>query len=353
MGRVLQRYKKLFDELKSKPLHRIYFLYGPEDYIKKEFVHELIKVALSPENRTFNLDIFEGDEFDRPTFEDRVSSFPLFASRRVVVVKHFDALATANKDFVIEWIGRLQESIILVVETSQDRLDTVRMKKMAKLSDETGLSFRFQHLSDEETVERIRGRVHREGLAIDPEAVEMLVQSVGTHLADVTNEVEKIILGADDDEVIRPATVAAVVGKYRTENVFSFLDELGKPNSARLVQLMNRVIDSGEEPVFVLAMLLKRTLQLLEVKALLLEMGSRGRSSKALASRLGGRVSPFMVGKLLDQCQRFEINGLLTQLDNFRWAEFKLKSSSLPPRTLIETAVLASTLGKRLAQPAN
>ena len=99
MGRTLQRYKKLFDDLKKKGPLRAYFLYGPEEHIKKEFVAELIKTALAEENRTFNLDILHGDEFERDVFHDRISSFPLFTDRRMVIIKKFEALTTPNKPF--------------------------------------------------------------------------------------------------------------------------------------------------------------------------------------------------------------------------------------------------------------
>ena len=42
MGRTLQSYKKLFDGLKKGEPHGLYFLYGPEEFIKKEFVAELL-----------------------------------------------------------------------------------------------------------------------------------------------------------------------------------------------------------------------------------------------------------------------------------------------------------------------
>ena len=37
MGRLLQRYKKAFEDLKKSGPKRVYFLYGPEVFIKREF----------------------------------------------------------------------------------------------------------------------------------------------------------------------------------------------------------------------------------------------------------------------------------------------------------------------------
>ena len=99
MGRTLQRYKKLFDQVKKDAPHRVYFLYGPEEFLKKEFIGELIKTRLSEQNRAFNLDIFHADEFDRDAFADRITSYPLFTDRRMVILKGFESLSTCESGF--------------------------------------------------------------------------------------------------------------------------------------------------------------------------------------------------------------------------------------------------------------
>jgi DNA polymerase-3 subunit delta len=353
MGRTLLRYKKLFDDLKKKGPLAAYLLYGPEEYVKKEFIGELIKSALGDKNRAFNLDIFHGDEFDSDAFNDRISSFPLFTDRRMVVVKKFEALSTPNKDFVLDHLEALPDSLTFVAETDADKMDTARLKRLKKLADARGLSFRFQCLSDDETVERIQGRLRREGLAIDGEALDLLVESVGTRLIDLTNELEKIILSAGEDKTIDRGLVSDVVGRYRTENLFAFLDRLGGDEIGDLIVRMNRVIDGGEEPVFVLAMLIRRILQLLEVKSLLVERGAKVRSPQVMAGLLGSYVSPYYVGNLIEQAQRIDLDILHDYLENLRWADVKLKSSSTSPRNILETALIASSLRKKLALSAN
>jgi len=343
MGRALQRYKRLFEGLKSGRPHRFYFLYGPEEFLKKEFVSELIEGSLSVQNRAFNLDIFHGDELDRDTFHDRISSFPLFTEQRMVILKKFEALSTPNKDFVIDRVARLSDSIVFVAETPVDRLDTARLKQIKRLADEMGLSFRFEYLSHIETIDRVKTRLHREGFSIDPDALDLLVDSVGTRLIDLANELDKIVLSTEEGTRITRDTIADVVGKYRTENLFDFLDHLGKTDHSDVVSRLHRVIDGGEEPVFVLAMMLRRVLQLLHV-ALLTEEGGRGALGKG---RLG--VSPYQASILIDQARRFRRDELEIYLGNLRWADVKIKTSAARPQSLLETALVASEARKKLA----
>lgn len=344
----LERYRKLFDELRKKGPRRIYMLYGPEEYIKKEFVSELTKIALGDQNRAFNLDIFHGDELDRDALNDRLSTFPLFSDRRMVIVKKFEALGPSDQDFVLDRIETIPDSLTFVAETAADKMDTARLKRLKKVADAQGLSFRFQYLSEEETVQRVQGRLRREGLTIDSGALDLLVESVGTQLIDLTNELDKIILSAPSSGRVTRELVSEVVGRYRTENLFLFLDRLGGDDLGSLIARMNRLIDGGEEPVFVMAMLMKRVLLLLEVKYLLAERGRGASSPQVMAGLLAGYTSPYYVGGLLEQARRMDLDTLHRHLDNLRWADMKLKTTSLPSRSILETALVASSARKTL-----
>jgi DNA polymerase-3 subunit delta len=219
------------------------------------------------------------------------------------------------------------------------------LKRLHGIAEAGGLSFCFQPLSDEEAVERAKGRLEREGFRVDPEALGLLVESVGTRLIDLANEVEKIVLSADPGSTVTRENVAAVVGRYRTENLFGFLDRLGRDDTATTLSRLNRIIDGGEEPVFVLSMLLRRVAQLLHVR-LLMDEGPT--SPRSLAGKLAGLVTPFQIAILSEQAKRFDTRGLGVYLDNLRWTDRMIKSSSVEPGHLIELALVASGTRKAL-----
>jgi len=353
LGKTLQKYRKLFDAVKKGTVHPVYFLYGPEEYLKKEFIRELLDAALDDANRAFNLDVLYGDEFDASMFEDRVGSFPLFTERRVVILRNFKDLSNAHKDYVIAMVERVPDSVVLVVETTNEKLDTVRLKNMKKAADARGVSFAFSFLGEDETIERVSARFKREGYDVDPDALALLVESVGTTLIDLINEVEKICLAAGDRKTVDGELVAAVVGKYRTESLFSLLEAMGKRDPAGMITLLNRLIDGGEEPVVVVGMLLKRVALLLEVKSLVAEKGRAAASGPALAGLMTGGISPWYADALGRQALVFERAELERLLANLRWADFKVKTSSLAAKHLVEEALMASHLGKTLAYSGN
>ncbi|MBI4719736.1 MAG: DNA polymerase III subunit delta [Chitinivibrionia bacterium] len=315
MGRTLQQYKALFDSIGSTPPRRIYLLYGREEYLKKEIVSALIQAALPGANRTFNLDIFYGDEFDRNAFNDRISSFPLFAARRMVILKKYEDLAAAHREFVVERLAAIPESLTVVIESAEEKADAPKLKAVKSLADANGVSFDCRHLSEEETLQRVRMRLKKEGFDIEPDALKLLVESVGTQMLDLANELDKVAIIARGRTVITRDIVKDVVGRYRAENVFMFLERLETQDLGDTLKTINALLDGGEEPVFILAMLLRRVLQLMQ------------------GARAGGPSAA----------------NLELLLENLMWADEKMKTSQISERTILEEAFIASHQRKKLA----
>lgn len=351
MAGRLAAYKKLFDEVRQGRLKPLYFLHGPEEYMKREFVRELVHAALPDSERTFNLDILHGDEFDPYAFDDRLQSYPLFATRRVVVLRNFDALSPSNRDRVIERAAAIPPAVTLVVESADEKLESAAHKRMATAAAQVGVAFAFSTLDESETLERTLARFRREGVQIDPDALGLLVESVGTQLMDLTNEVDKILLSAADSKTVTRDGVAAVVGKYRTESLFSLLDGIGVAPPATTLVRLSSLVDAGEEPVFLVSMMLRRVVALLEVRHVVAERGRSVASDRALAEAIAATQSAFFAGKLREQSSRATPRALETLLSNLRWADLKLKTTSLEAKCLVEEALLATEVGKALASP--
>ncbi|HEU4928687.1 MAG TPA: hypothetical protein VFU38_02570, partial [Candidatus Krumholzibacteria bacterium] len=154
----LADYKRLFEDVRRGAIKPVYFLHGPEEYMKREFVRELLQAALPEAERPFHLDIVHGDQFDAQELVDRLQSFPLFASRRVVILRNFEALSPSNRERVVELAGAVPPSLTWVIESSDEKLETAAHKKLAAVAARAGVAFAFGSLNESETLERVLGR---------------------------------------------------------------------------------------------------------------------------------------------------------------------------------------------------
>jgi DNA polymerase-3 subunit delta len=349
MGRQADAYKKLFEDVRAGRVKPLYFLHGPEEFMKREFLRELTSAVLPAGDRTFNLDILHGEEFEAQSFDERVQAFPLFAQKRLVVLRAFDALSTSEREHVIGKASQLPDGLVLVVESAAEKLETVAHKKLAEVAARSGAAVLFAPLDESETMERVLARFRREQYKVDPDALDLLIESVGTAMIDLANEIDKILLAARDTKHVTRALVESVVGKYRTVTLFSVLDAAGSSAPATILPRLATLIESGEEPVFIVAMLLRRVVSLMEVQRVLAERGRSVSNDRALADSIAATPSPFFAGKLREQAARISPAMLEALLANLRWADLRLKTTSLDARAVIEEALLAAHAGKTLA----
>src|SRR5467141_2852355 len=84
--------KTLRDAIKRRSFAGAYFVTGEDDYQKDEAVRQLVEAALEPASRDFNLDTRRAAELDPETLAVLLSTPPMMAERRVIVLREVNAL---------------------------------------------------------------------------------------------------------------------------------------------------------------------------------------------------------------------------------------------------------------------
>jgi len=127
----------------------------------------------------------------------------------------------------------------------------------------------------------IRQRAEEKGGGISSEAVSMLAGLVGTDLRLLDQEIEKLLLYADDRQVTSD-DVQALVSHARETSIFDLVDCVGRRQTDRALQLLHRLLEDGEAPLYLLTMLARQIRILIQVA----ELQERGLTPKEVARRL-------------------------------------------------------------------
>src|SRR5689334_19283922 len=84
--------KALHAALKKRVFDPVYYFHGEDDYLKDQRVRELVETAVDPSTRDFNLELRRGAELDGEAVDSLLSTPPMLAERRVVVIREVDKL---------------------------------------------------------------------------------------------------------------------------------------------------------------------------------------------------------------------------------------------------------------------
>jgi len=228
----------LLRSLKKGAPDPVYLLHGDEDALKDEAVRALLDAAVDPAARDFNLDTRYAADLDAEAFHALVNTPPMLAERRAVVLRGVDQIGKRKsklRDELVHYLGAPNPTTVLVLVAG------------AEIDAELGrgaTSVAVEALAPERVPGWVRHRAAELGLALAPDAVELLVAAVGNDLSGLALELAKLAALTGD----RPATagdVTALVGVRHGETVHDLVDAALERQAARAAQLVGPVLEQA------------------------------------------------------------------------------------------------------------
>lgn len=327
-------------DLARKPPAPVYVVEGEEPLLAQEAIDLLVEACIPKAARDFNFDTFAGDDEAARNFLALAGAFPFMAERRLVVVRRFEKLRLAERDesALIEYLKSPNATTVLALVAT--KLD--RRTSLAKLLDRHATGVEAGGLKDDALPGWVETRARSAGLTLEPAAAQRLVELAGPGLLELANEIEKLAVRYAGARV-RTEDVEATVGAHRAEEIWAINRALRPDNAGGFMRAFQRVMETDDEPVRLVAVLARHVNDLLRVR-ILLDRGPQ--TVGGLAKRLGR--SPWQLEQQMGQAKAFTRAQLLLWLRNLQRAEVEMKSRPLP-RLALERALLHSFMGRELA----
>lgn len=226
--------KALHAALKKRAFDPVYFFHGEDDYLKDARTREIVEVAVDPATRDFNLELRRGNELDAETLDSLLSTPPMLAERRVVVVRDVDKLKKDARALLLRYLDRpAPDTVLVLVAPAGAKAD----KALADRS----TAVEFAPLTGDRLPKWVA--YHAETVLerpITPDAVALLVEAVGPDLAQLAVELEKLASFATD--TIDERAVAQVVGVRRSESLGALLDAVASKDASTALRLVAGVL---------------------------------------------------------------------------------------------------------------
>jgi len=309
------------------PAHLL--LHGEEGYLVDQAARLVIDAIVPEESRDFNLTVVHGRDLKGHELADQARTLPVFASRRLVVIRHVhEAKAEQLEAFAAYLDDPIPETVLLVTAAGIDK----RRKFFQKFA-QIGEIVEFRRLYDNQLPQFIRDRAKASGRTFTAAALKLFCRRVGNDLAEVVGELDKLASYVGEQEFIEEGDVAAVVSDTRVESVFALTDAIGAGEAAVALRLLHRLLDDGQSPLVILSMLVRHFRQLWKIRELL----SQGVAQKELPRRIG--INPYFLSGLLIQAERSSDSRLREAFPRFLAVDLALKSGG-DPQAHLESLVL-------------
>ena len=320
---------ELTKEIEAGKIRSGYLLIG-ENFQREEALSLLLSRVVDPATKTFNYDVFYGDDVELERMIQTALSFPMMTHRRVVVLKGCQALKTPAWKKLDRVLSDPPETTCMVFTGDDAKLQ----KKLSKAAKRHMGVVVFKPIYENRIEPWIRERVRKKGRDISPKAAAVLHLHVGTSLQDLANEIEKLFLFVGDRPRIEEQDVVEVAGHSRIHGIFDLTDAVGAQKTGEALGILRNLLDEGEEPGRMLWMLVRHLTALSKIAG----WKKTGVDRKEWSGRLG--ISPYFLSKYVAQAAHFDEETLQDGMERLLDTENRLKSGYGNKRLLLEMLVV-------------
>jgi DNA polymerase III subunit delta len=322
--------RELERRLKRNELAPVVFLWGEESWLVDETIGQIEAVALDPEARDFNREVFYGDEAEAQAVVTAAQTLPWLGLQRLVLVRGADALPRSADPPLVAYCKQPSPSTCLIFTAQRAETSRPLFALLAKLP----WAVRFRRLLPRELSAWIEQRIVASGCRITADAVAVLIETVGNDLRLLANEIDKLVTFVGSEPAIEVESLTALTDDIREMSAFELARLLSMGDLAEALRAWGKFASSGEYPGLALGAILHHVRQLWRIK--LAQHASA--SPERLARELN--IPAFTVRRLSAQAAAIEPEQLRQWLEALLEADQTLKRSGLPPQSVFERLIL-------------
>lgn len=285
------------------PKKNVHLFFGEDTYSSTQKLNYWREQFEKKYEGDINIAILEGKGLEAKNFESDIQSAPFLADKRMVIVKDF--LAKGSKDEQKKIAEILEDEIpdfciLIFIETIKlpDKRGTL-YKKLNKV----GNLDEFKALMGPELLRWINERSKAVGLNLDSRTANYLGEVAGSDLWNLNNELEKLKTYSKTKPITKEA-IDQLVHPNLTTSIFKFTDYIAQRNSKGSLRTLNILIESGEDIMKIIFMIVRHFRILIQVKDLM----DRGNPKQEIISRV--KEHPYTISTTMQQSPNFSAEAL-------------------------------------------
>ena len=311
-------------EIKSGKFRNIYVLQGEEPYYIDRLQQLIIDTALTEDQRDFNLTLFYGNNTNVRDVISTCCQYPAFSQYKVVVVREaqlIPKLPGHKDDFDIfaSYAERPLASTILVICHKGATLKSKPFTDALK-ANKSGVIFDSNKVKEGRDLEGlIVNYANSLECNIDHKATSMLADHIGTDIARLFSELDKLAMLTDDNN-ITPELIERNIGISKDFNNFELEDALSRRDAEKAFRIVDYFERNPKNNPLVVSVAILFSF----FSNVLLAATARDKSPEGIMAVVGTR-SQWRARKFIDAAQVYNTRSLINIIAFLRECDTRSK----------------------------
>lgn len=311
----------------------VYLFYGTEEFLINREIKNIAK-----DNNIEDIDIsyynLENDLLDNVLEDADMSS--LFGTKKIMVVDNaYIFTGTVRKkgpnhniELFIKYLTNPNPDTILIFTNNDEAIDD--RKKIVKNIKNNGTVKEFNKLKSSDSFIKQELNDYKMSSA----TIKAFSDYVGSNLAIIASEIEKLKLYKGDDKNITTDDVYLVCSEFIDVDLNELTNSIVCKNIKKALKIYDELVKQGEEPIQIIIRVANQFRIIYQVK----ELSKKGYSNKDITSILG--IHPYRIQKALENSYQFSSQKLMDYLKKLSEIDEGIKMGTIDKSMALELFIL-------------
>ncbi len=329
--------KEIRRQIKEQDFQRVYLLTGDENYLILQ-AKELLVHAMVAEGDEMNYAVFEDSKIDLQQLRELAMTYPLFATKRVLVLDR-TGIFKSGKDAFVEILQALPETTcVIICEPEVDKRS--KAYKWIKKNGYVG-EFLKKDQTEKVLMRWVAALLGKEKKKIRESDVRFFLERVGDDMFQIKNETDKLISYVGEREEIRREDIEQITSGEVQNKIFELVAAIAEGKKRQALAYYDDLILLKEPPMRILFLIVRQYRILL----LISNMRSLRKPDKDIAQAAG--IPAFAIRKNAAQLGGYTVPILEHCIASCIQVEEEIKTGRISDQIGLETLIVG--LSERIA----
>lgn len=236
----------LENDLKNQNLHGIYVFYGEEKYLQQEYLRKIKKI-FGELSLGINYILLDENNIDKLISDIETPAFGY--EKKLIIIRDSNLfkkdckspMKEKFKKYVSENMDIINEAVVIVFIE-----ETVHKMDLYKTVEKNAVIIETKELKPIEIKNRLKRICAMYKVQISDQNLNYLIETAGTSMQDLINEIRKLIEYAGENGEIQKEDIDKLTIKEIQAIIFDLTDYLGTKNTEKALEVLNNLIYNKE-----------------------------------------------------------------------------------------------------------
>lgn len=303
----------------------IFFICGEDTFRSSQKLNEIISHYREIHKSGLNLRSIDLREIGFQEFKNNASNISMFDEKKLIVLKN----ASSNKNFQEDFLKNNKyfinsTDVFLFFEEG-----IPESNKFFKFLEKKAKAQKFEPLESAKLKNWVKKEFENYKAKVEINALNELVEFVGNDLWQMENEIKKLV-NFRKGKIIEKKDVEIMVKPKIETDIFETIDAIASRNKKRALELLNKHLENGDSPLYLLSMINFQFRNLLMIKDLIEKNKPYYNFQKITG------LHPFVIKKSYNQAQRFSLQELKKIYQKIFQVDLNIKTGKLDPQAALD-----------------